>query len=93
MGRLVKIVDRITFDQLVGYGKQQGVPLVADMPWSFKYKGKPVTHENDNCYLVATFKDFEKFERGDMLCTGADRKLYIAKGAEADFLGYEVRDV
>lgn len=50
----------ITFDELVQYGiaqcKAEGRSgnIVNGMPWSFSYRGIPVTHENDGCYLVCT---------------------------------------
>jgi hypothetical protein len=44
----------INIDRLILYGKEKGANLVNGMPWSFNYKGYPVTHETDNCYLVGT---------------------------------------
>ena len=45
-------VEAVTFDELVSIGRSTGAPLRNRMPWSFEYKGKPITHENDQCYLV-----------------------------------------
>jgi hypothetical protein len=47
-------VEAITFEELVEIGRSSGTPLHGKngMPWSFEYKGKPVTHESDACYLV-----------------------------------------
>lgn len=53
----------ITFDELVEHGRNNGANIVNGMPWSFQYMGHPVTHENDNLYIVAN----EHFHRGDML--------------------------
>jgi hypothetical protein len=47
-----KIVDAITFAELVQHGRTNGGNIVNNMPWSFSYKGYPITHENDQCYLV-----------------------------------------
>lgn len=50
----------ITFDELVQHGiaqcKAEGREsnIVRGLPWSFKYRGLPVSHENDECYLVST---------------------------------------
>lgn len=59
-----------TFDELVEYGKKQGVPLMGDaqMPWSFKLDGVAVTHENDDCYIVGS----THFKRGEMLVKSGD---------------------
>jgi hypothetical protein len=42
----------ITFDKMVEHGKASGAPLYNGMAWSFAWLGHPVTHENDQCYLV-----------------------------------------
>lgn len=41
-----------TFDQFVQYGRDNGGNIVGGMPWSFTFHGHPVSHENDQCYLV-----------------------------------------
>jgi hypothetical protein len=56
-------IEAITFDELVEHGRKTTNHSVNGMPWSFYYKGTPVTHENDNCYIVGG----EHFHRGDML--------------------------
>src|SRR5688572_10568559 len=48
------IVEAITFEELVDYGKASGANIVNGMPWSFEYKGQPITHENDDCYIIPT---------------------------------------
>jgi hypothetical protein len=70
------VVEAITFDELVDYGKVSGTSLVNDMPWSFEYAGQPITHENDDCYLIPTPEGIMKFERGDMLITGVRGEIY-----------------
>jgi hypothetical protein len=47
-----------------------------DMPWSFDYKGHPITHEDDDCYLIPTLEGSMKFNRGDMLITGVQGEIY-----------------
>jgi hypothetical protein len=42
-----------TFDQFVQYGIDAGTPLTNGMPWAFTFHGHPVTHENDQCYVVS----------------------------------------
>jgi len=65
-------VEAITFDELVAHGLASGTPHIHNgMPWSFEYKGRPVTHENDDCYLVIFLGETVRFERGEMLVTDA----------------------
>jgi hypothetical protein len=42
----------VNIGRLILYGKENGANIVNGMPWSFNYKGYPVTHETDKCYLV-----------------------------------------
>jgi hypothetical protein len=41
-----------TFAELVQYGKDSGANIVEGMPWSFRYCGYDVTHENNELYLI-----------------------------------------
>lgn len=74
-------VRAITFEQLVEHGKRVGSPTYGPtgMPWSFQYEGQPITHENDDCYLVPTLEGTMKFQRGDMLITGVKGEIYPCK--------------
>jgi hypothetical protein len=85
-------VEAITFDELVEYGKANGANIINGMPWSFDYnveytnenyvyaiRSHPITHENDNCYLIPTLEGTMKFERGDMLITGVRGEIYPCK--------------
>jgi hypothetical protein len=69
------VIEAITFDELVRYGKTQTY-LTAGMPWSFTYNGHPVTHENNDCYLIPTLEGTMRFNRGDMLITGVSGEIY-----------------
>jgi len=73
------VVEAITFDELVRYGFANGANVVNGMPWSFQYAGKPITHENDDCYLIPTQEGTMKFNRGDMLITGVAGEIYPCK--------------
>jgi hypothetical protein len=75
------VIKAITFDEFVEYGRNTGVPLHGngEMPWSFKYNGHPVTHENDECYLIPTLEGFMKFTPKDMLITGVNSEIYPCK--------------
>jgi hypothetical protein len=73
-------VEAITFDELVEIGLTS-TPLYVgqNIPWSFSYKGQPITHENDDCYLIPTLEGTMKFQRGDMLITGISGEIYPCK--------------
>jgi hypothetical protein len=73
------IIEAITFDDLVQYGKSHGGNIVNGMPWSFDYAGYPITHENDGCYLIPTLEGTMKFTREDMLITGVNGEIYPCK--------------
>lgn len=62
----------ITFDDLVEFGRQNGANIVNGMPWSFNYRGLPVTHENDDCYLITTPSGTLRIERGEVLHVSGD---------------------
>lgn len=44
----------IGFAEIVEYGLSNTKNIVDGMPWSFDYMGLPVTHENNECYLITT---------------------------------------
>ena len=73
------VIEAITFDELVEYGKANGGNIVNDMPWSFNYKGHPITHENDQCYLIPTLEGTHNFTPNDMLITGVKGEIYPCK--------------
>jgi len=70
------VIEAISFDELVEYGKVNGGNIVNGMPWSFIYKGHPITHENDDCYLIPTLEGTMQFWRGDMLIMGVKGEIY-----------------
>lgn len=78
------IVEAITFDELVAHGlkeaeKDKGCSVVRGLPWSFKYNGHPITHENDECYIIPTLEGSMHFKKGDMLITGVNGEIYPCK--------------
>lgn len=74
------VIEAITFDELVERGIKSGGNIVNGMPWSFSYAGQPITHENDNCYLIPTLEGTMRFERGGMLITGVKGEIYPCAG-------------
>ena len=72
-------IEAITFDELVEYGKANGGNIVNGIPWSFNYKGQPITHENDECYLIPTLEGIMNLTPEDMLITGVQGDIYVCK--------------
>lgn len=72
------VVEAITFDELVAIGRAQTLDY-EDMPWSFPYQGKQITHESDDCYLIPTLEGTMPMTRNDMLITGVQGELYPCK--------------
>lgn len=75
------VIEAITFEELVEYGREHGANIVNGMPWSFEYNGHAITHENDDCYLIPTLEGTMRFDRGDMLITGVAGEIYPCKPA------------
>lgn len=73
------IIEAITFDDLVKHGIESGANIVDGMPWSFSYKGHPITHENDECYLIPTLEGTHNMTPNDMLITGVKGEIYPCK--------------
>ena len=74
------VIEAITFHEFVEHGrKQPKAHLVNRMPWSFTYNGHPVTHENDECYLIPTLEGVMMFTPKDMLITGVNGEIYPCK--------------
>lgn len=72
------VIEAITFDELVAHGRTETADTNG-MPWAFSYAGHPITHENDDCYLIPTLEGTMKFMRGDMLITGVKGEIYPCK--------------
>jgi len=82
MGKFRKkpvVIEAITFEELVAYGKSNGGNMVNGMPWSFHYEGQAISHENDECYLIPTLEGTMKFTPDDMLITGVSGEIYPCK--------------
>ena len=54
-------IDVFSFSEFIEYGKNKGANIVNGMPWHFKIYGYPVTHENDELYLIITPKETLRF--------------------------------
>lgn len=72
------VIEAITFEELVRHGKK-GASLIGGMPWSFDYYGHPVSHENDECYLITTLEGTMRMTPQDVLITGVQGEIYPCK--------------
>lgn len=85
-------VEAITFDELAEHGRKQGVPCYGpqNLPWSFTYAGRAVTHENDDCYLVSPeVGTAVRFPRGAVLITGDQGQVGVFPSEEIFATHYE----
>lgn len=86
------VIEAITFQEFVDYGRRVAKSVHNGMPWSFEFEarwkddsGRPmlsrhhVTHEDDDCYLIPTLEGTMRFNRGDMLITGVNGEIYPCK--------------
>ena len=64
-----KAVEALTFDEFVEFGRQNAVSMVNNVPWNFIYNNLPVTHSNDECYLIPSLiaGDFYEMTPNDMI--------------------------
>ena len=53
------IVEALTFDELMAYGRTQTDNIYNNMPWSFEFKGVAISHETDDCYIVGAYDNHE----------------------------------
>lgn len=87
-----KVIEAITFNELVEYGKANGANIVEGMPRSFEFKDHKVTHENDQCYLIQVIKDGEgviQFTPNDMLIVNKEEDQLIPYSTEKFNAAYE----
>ena len=73
------VIEAITFEEFIEYGKQHTDNIVDGMPWCFEYNGWTVTHETDTCYLIPTLEGTHNFTPEDMLITGVNGEIYPCK--------------
>ncbi|MEA5402659.1 hypothetical protein VB776_07025 [Arcicella sp. DC2W] len=71
------VIEAITFEEFVQFGKDNGGNIVNGMPWHFTYKGLPVSHSNDECYLIPWNNGcFHVFTPLDVLITDENNFTY-----------------
>lgn len=59
------VFEALSFADLIDLGRSRSTThnIVNGMPWSFSYNSIPITHENDDLYIVGTVR----FSRGAIL--------------------------
>ena len=73
-------IEFITFDEFIEFGKNQPNANVVDgIPCNFYYKGFPISHENNECYLIPTLEGIHHFTPKDVLITGVKGEIYPCK--------------
>lgn len=72
-------VQALNWEEFIQYGKENVDHLTEGMPWSFNYKGNPVTHENDERYYITSSVGGGSYhmEPGKMLVMYDDRSVNI----------------
>lgn len=63
----LELNKQLTFDEFIQHGIDNGANMKNGIPWSWHINGEPVTHENDQCYLISTREGIKMFERGDFI--------------------------
>lgn len=77
-----------TFEQFVAYGIANGGNVAGDMPWSFTFHGRAVSHESNDCYLITTKKGKTlNFCRGEVITVGEDDVITITHAAAEQAAG------
>ena len=71
------VLEVITFNELTEHGLNSiDATIVKGVPWSFNYNGHPITHENNECYLIPNSQSLCKMTPYDMLITGVEGEIY-----------------
>lgn len=73
------IINALTFDELVKYGIENAENMLNGIPWFFKVNGHPISHENDECYLIETLEGTMSMTPQDMLIIGLKGEIYPCK--------------
>lgn len=66
----------ITFENFVKYGvdvaEKENIELIDGHNWSFNFEGHPITHENNECYIILTKTGTANFTPKDVLMIRED---------------------
>lgn len=79
------VVEAISFNDFVQYGRDTGAIINNGMPWSFSYAGRPVSHETDDHYLITLSSGATvHFTKDTMLVNDGVNALYVLSKADFD---------
>ena len=76
------VIEAISFDEFVEFGIANGGNVVNGLPWSFEYKGFPITHDcqtGEERYCIPTLEGDLYMTRNDVLITGVQGEIYPCK--------------
>lgn len=81
------VVEAISFEELMEHGLAQcriegrQSSIINGKPWSFTYKGHPISHETDDCYIVPSLENpnGHHMTPNDVLITGTHGEIYPCK--------------
>lgn len=74
------VIEAITFDEMIQLAlNTPNASIIDGVPWVFSYKGHPITHESNACYLIPTLEGSMKMMPNDMLITGVQGEIYPCK--------------
>ena len=63
----LELHKQISFDELVEIGIKISENIVNGVPYSFSINGIPITHKNDDCYVIETVYGIKNFHKGEYL--------------------------
>lgn len=49
------ILEAISFQEFIDYGKRNTENIYNGIPWSFDFLGRKVTHETDDSYIISSY--------------------------------------
>jgi len=73
------VIEALTWDEFIEYGKQNAESLVEGVPWAFSINGYNITHCNDEQYLIQTLEGEHNMTPNDMLIIGVKGEIYPCK--------------
>lgn len=62
-----KEVEAVSFKEFIEHGINNSSNIVDGVPWSFSFRGYPVTHENDSSFIISFQNRSENFKSTDIL--------------------------
>lgn len=73
-------IEFFTFEEVVAFGKLNNPDSIhGDRAWSFEFKGRSLTHENDDAYIISTLEGNHLFTSQDVLIVGVKGEIYPCK--------------